>query len=111
MMFEVKSLWYDPPTMNLRYLPLGVEFELQAAYFDNVGNRFDAGPMNVQIRNSRCDLVRVKSGSSNSSVHISIKKPGHTVVKMWADGIKNTAFYVKIHAETCMKPVLVSRHT
>ncbi|XP_045469275.1 nuclear pore membrane glycoprotein 210 isoform X1 [Harmonia axyridis] len=106
MMFEVKSDWYSPATKNLRYLPGGVEFELQAAYYDNIGNKFDAGPVNVQIRNSRCDLVRVKTGSTNSSVHISTKKLGHTVLKMWADGIKNTAFYVKLHVELCIKPTL-----
>ncbi|KAL3288731.1 hypothetical protein HHI36_003166 [Cryptolaemus montrouzieri] len=104
MMGIIKSDWYSPPTRNLRYLSLGVEFEFHAAYYDHIGNKFDAGPSNVQIRSSRCDLVRVKAGSVNGSVHISTKKVGHTVLKLWADGIKNTACYVKLHVEQSIKP-------
>ncbi|KAK9877492.1 hypothetical protein WA026_018603 [Henosepilachna vigintioctopunctata] len=86
MMAEIKTNWQAPPTRNLRYLALG--------------------PHNVQIRNSRCDLMKIKTGSTNSTVYVSTKKPGHTMLKLWADGIQNTACYIKMRVESVIKPTL-----
>lgn len=106
MMADIKTDWFVEESRNLRFIPLGVQMELQATYYDMIGNKFDAGPSDVKVRTSRSDLVRVKRGSTNSSVFIITKKEGHTVLKLWSDGQYPTAYYLKLHFERCVKPVL-----
>lgn len=87
-------------------IPLGVEFELHATYHDNTGHQFTSGTAQLHVRTSRFDLARVKLGRDNSTLTVSIKKPGDTVLKVWADGVRKTADYVKLHVKQTVTPTI-----
>lgn len=104
MLMRINSKWQVPPPGPVMVIPLGAEFELRASYHDNTGVAFTAGTTELKLRTSRFDLVKVKLGSDNSSVTVSTKKPGTTIIKIWADGIRKTADYVKLHVEQVIEP-------
>lgn len=86
MNLNVLANWRIHSDSPLRTLPLGTEFQLRATYHDNLGNKFHAGPKELKVRPSRCDLVKVVESSDDASVWIYTKKPGNTMLKGWAEG-------------------------
>ncbi|VEN56349.1 unnamed protein product [Callosobruchus maculatus] len=89
-----------------RTLPLGTAFQLRATFHDNMGHRFNAGPKELKIRTSRCDLIKVTESHEEASAWIYTKKEGHTMIKAWAEGIQQTADYVKLNVEQAVRPIL-----
>lgn len=108
MSLKVRANWRVHSNTPLSYLPLGTEFTLKASFHDKVGNKFVTGPLDLKIRTSRCDLIKISDGPEVSSVQISTLKPGITLIKVWAEGIQKTASYVKLHVEQSVQPVIVS---
>ncbi|XP_066245926.1 nuclear pore membrane glycoprotein 210 [Euwallacea similis] len=106
MSLTIQAYWRISFNNPLRNVPLGTDFLLVAGYHDNVGNVFHAGPTSLKVRTSRSDLIKVQSFSENGTIWISTKKEGHTMLKVWADGIQKTTDYIKIHVEQSVKPVL-----
>ncbi|CAG9763709.1 unnamed protein product [Ceutorhynchus assimilis] len=106
MSLNIKASWRISFNNPIAILPLGTEFLLVATYHDNVGNVFHAGPTELKLRTSRLDLIKVTRFPENGSLWISTKKEGHTMLKVWADGIQKTTDYVKLHVEQSVKPVL-----
>lgn len=108
MMLTVMANWRIHLDSSLRVIPLGTEFELVANFYDNVGNKFNAGPQDVKVRTNRLDLVKIRQFNNNASIHVATKRAGHTVVKAWTDGVDNTADYLRMHVEEVVKPIVVS---
>lgn len=108
MMLEVKADWRIHLDSVLHVLPLGTGFEMIANFYDNIGNKFVAGPRQLKVRANRLDLIKVKVFSDNATVQVRTRRVGHTVIKAWTDGVDNTADYAMIHAEEVVKPVVVS---
>ncbi|KAJ8968307.1 hypothetical protein NQ314_002368 [Rhamnusium bicolor] len=106
MNINVIANWRIHSDSPLRTIPLGTEFQLRATFHDSQGNKFHAGPTDLKVRTSRCDLLKVVESPANASVWIYTKKPGNTMVKAWADGIQKTADYVKINVEQSVRPML-----
>lgn len=118
VLFKVKPIHYmvvnvfanwrvsEPSPINI--VPLGTEFELRATYHDNTGAQFIAGNKGLKLRSNRFELIRVRPGLDNSSVLISLKKPGYTLLKIWADGYQKTVEYIKLHVGQIFSPVVVS---
>lgn len=108
MLLNVVSNWQvlsDQPVISI---PLGTEFQLKATFHDNVGNVFTTSTTVLKVRSSRMDLVRIKPGVDNSTLTVSTKKPGVTVLKVWADEILKTADYVKLNVQQSALPTVVS---
>lgn len=61
-------------------------FRLKATFHDNIGNEFHAGPKKLQIRTSRCDLLKVAESDEDATIWIYTKAIGSTVIKGWAEG-------------------------
>lgn len=92
-------------------IPLGTEFQLKATFHDNVGNIFTStSTAMLKVRSSRMDLIRIKHGTDNTSLIISTKKEGSTVLKVWADELSKTADYIKLNCQQSAIPIVVS-HT
>lgn len=108
MLLSAVSNWQIQPEEPVITLPTGTEFELRATYHDNIGNVFTTSNAPLKTRSSRLDLVRVRPGTENSSVIISTRKPGYTVLKVWAEGIQKTADYVKLNVQHSTMPTVVS---
>lgn len=108
MMLNVLSNWRIRSNQPVAVVPLGTEFQLLATYHDNLGNKFTAGSAQLKVRSSRLDLVRIKQGEDNSSLIISTKRAGQTVLKVWADGVQKTADYVKLNVQQSIVPFVVS---
>ncbi|XP_050315586.1 nuclear pore membrane glycoprotein 210 [Anthonomus grandis grandis] len=106
MSLNIHAAWRISFNHPIATLPLGTDFMLVASYHDNVGNRFHAGPTDLKVRTSRCDLIKVTSFPENGTIWISTRKEGHTMLKVWADGIQKTTDYVKVHVEQSVKPIL-----
>ncbi|XP_970065.4 nuclear pore membrane glycoprotein 210 [Tribolium castaneum] len=106
MLLTVKANWRIHLDSSLQVIPLGTEFDLVANFYDIIGNKFNAGPRQVKVRANRLDLVKIKQYTSNATMTVATKKPGHTVIKAWTDGVDNTADYVKIHSKEVVKPVV-----
>ncbi|KAJ8925773.1 hypothetical protein NQ315_009621 [Exocentrus adspersus] len=106
MNLNVLANWRIHSDSPLRTIPLGTEFQLRATFHDNLGNRFHAGPKDLKVRPSRCDLIKVVESSDNASVWIYTKKAGNTMLKGWADGVQKTADYVKLKVEQSVRPML-----
>ncbi|XP_018577251.1 nuclear pore membrane glycoprotein 210 [Anoplophora glabripennis] len=106
MNLNVLANWRIHSDSPMRNIPLGTEFQLRATFHDNLGNKFQAGPKELKVRPSRCDLLKVVESSDNASVWIYTKKPGNTMLKGWAEGIQKTADYVKINVEQAVRPQL-----
>lgn len=64
----------------------GSEFQLKATFHDNIGNEFHAGPKDLKVKTSRCDLVKVSEGNEDATIWVYTKKAGTTMVKAWAEG-------------------------
>lgn len=108
MLLSVISNWQVMSDQPVISIPLGTEFQLKATFHDNVGNIFTTSTTVLKIRSSRMDLVRIKPGTDNSSLIVSTKKPGLTVLKVWADEIQKTADYVKLNVQQSALPAVVS---
>lgn len=108
MVLNVVANWMIQADVPSDVLPLGTEFKLRATYHDNTGHEFTAGTAQLHVRTSRFDLTRVKQGKNNSTIIVSIRKPGDTVLKVWADGIRKTADYIKLHVKQTVTPLVVS---
>ncbi|XP_076259039.1 nucleoporin 210 [Rhynchophorus ferrugineus] len=106
MALNVQASWRINFNNPITFVPLGTEFQLIAVYYDNIGNKFNAGPTELKFRTSRCDLLKVTSFSENGTLLVGTKKKGHTMIKVWADGIQKTATYMKIHVEQSVRPYL-----
>ncbi|XP_060536617.1 nuclear pore membrane glycoprotein 210 [Cylas formicarius] len=106
MNLNIHAYWRISFNNLITTIPLGTDFMLVASYHDNIGNTFHAGPTDLKIRTSRCDLMKVTQFPENGSIWISTKKPGHTMLKVWADGIQQTTDYLKINVEQSVKPLL-----
>ncbi|KAL1512846.1 hypothetical protein ABEB36_002363 [Hypothenemus hampei] len=106
MSLNIQAYWRISFNNPVTTVPLGTEFQLVASYHDNIGNVFQAGPTDLKVRTSRCDLIKVTSFPENGTILVNTKKEGHTMLKVWADGIQKTADYVKIHVEQSAKPSL-----
>lgn len=89
-------------------LPQGTQFELQVTYHDNTGMKFAAGTANVRIRTSRFDLTSVNMGYSNTSIIVSNKKEGLTMLKAWIEEGPKAVDYVALRVKQTIYPVLVS---
>ncbi|RZC37684.1 nuclear pore membrane glycoprotein 210, partial [Asbolus verrucosus] len=106
MLLTVMANWRIHLDSSLQVIPMGADFSLVANFYDNVGNRFNAGPRQVKVRSNRLDLVKIKQFPTNASLTVSTRKPGHTVIKGWTEGVDNTADYVRIHTEEVVKPIV-----
>ncbi|KRT81282.1 hypothetical protein AMK59_6258, partial [Oryctes borbonicus] len=106
MILNVEAKWMIRSDFPTDVVPLGAEFELRATYHDDTGHEFTAGTAQLHVRTSRFDLTKVKQGRNNSTLLVSIKKPGDTVLKVWADGVKKTADYIKIHVGQIVTPTV-----
>ncbi|ERL89556.1 hypothetical protein D910_06921, partial [Dendroctonus ponderosae] len=106
MSLNIQAHWRISFNNPIAIVPLGTDFLLVASYHDNIGNVFHAGPTDLKVRTSRCDLIKIISFPENGTLWVSTKKEGHTMLKVWADGIQKTSDYVKIHVEQSVKPVL-----
>ncbi|XP_057657575.1 nuclear pore membrane glycoprotein 210 [Diorhabda carinulata] len=104
----VTANWHIHSDSQLRTVPLGTEFMIRATFHDNVGNKFHAGPKELKIRTSRCDLLKIVESKEDASVIVYTKHSGSTMVKGWAEGIQQTADYMKIHVEQSVRPNLDS---
>lgn len=108
MLLNVVANWMIASDDPSDVVPLGAEFQLRATYHDNTGQEFTAGTAQLHVRTSRFDLTRVRQGKDNSTLIVSMKKPGDTVLKVWADGLKKTADYIKLHVKQTVTPSVVS---
>lgn len=108
MILSVVSNWLVQSAAQVTSVPLGTEFELRATYHDNTGNIFTAASAALKVRNNRMDLAWVKQGADNNSLIVLTKKPGNTVLKVWADGTQKTVDYVKLNVRQAIVPVVVS---
>lgn len=111
MMLNVVSNWIvtsKHPNEVMNIVPLGTEFKLVTSFHDNTGREFTAGAVLIKIRSSRFDLVKVRHGNDNTTFSLSIRRPGHTVIKAWSDSSQKAADYVKVHAEQTIIPIVVS---
>ncbi|GJQ66575.1 hypothetical protein Trydic_g4553 [Trypoxylus dichotomus] len=106
MILNVMANWMIRSDFPTDVVPLGAEFELRATYHDDTGHEFTAGTAQLHVRTSRFDLTKVKQGKNNSTLIISVKKPGDTVLKVWADGVKKTADYIKLHVGQIVTPTV-----
>ncbi|KAI4468828.1 nuclear pore membrane glycoprotein [Holotrichia oblita] len=104
MLLNVVANWMIRSDVPSDVIPLGAEFQLRATYHDSTGVEFTAGTSQLHVRTSRFDLTRVKQGKDNSTLILSMKKPGDTVLKVWADGLKKTADYIKLHVKQTVAP-------
>ncbi|CAH0550671.1 unnamed protein product [Brassicogethes aeneus] len=105
MTLKVRANWRVHSNTPLSYIPLGTVFTLKATFHDSIGNKFVTGPLDLKVRSSRCDLIRIAEGPEVSSVQISTVKPGVTMIKVWAEGVMNTASYIKLRVEQSVQPV------
>lgn len=87
-------------------IPVGTEFSLVSTYYDNSGREFTTGSIELRVRGSRFDLVRIRPGNDNSTFTVAIRKPGHTVIKSWAESDRKTADYVKLHTNQSITPLV-----
>lgn len=110
MMLQVKADWRIHLDSALQVIPVGTGFDIIAKFYDNIGNSFVAGPRQLKVRANRLDLVKIMVFSDNSTIQVRARRPGHTVIKAWTDGVDNTADYAMIHAEEVVKPVVVSKY-
>ena len=53
MSLSIVAEWRISFNHPIATVPLGAEFMLVASYFDNIGNRFHAGPTELKVRSSR----------------------------------------------------------
>ena len=107
MLLVVKANWRIHLDSSLQVIPLGTEFDLVPNFYDNIGNKFNAGPRQVKLRANRMDLIKIKQYMSNTTITVATKRQGHTVIKGWTDGVDNTADYLKIHCKEVIKPIVV----
>ncbi|CAH1116509.1 unnamed protein product [Phaedon cochleariae] len=106
MSLNVLANWRIHSDSPLRTVPLGTEFQVKATFHDNMGNMFQAGPKDLKVRTSRCDLIKLTDSTEDATIWIQTKKPGNTMLKAWADGISKTADYIKINVEQSVRPLL-----
>ncbi|KAJ8985936.1 hypothetical protein NQ317_010693 [Molorchus minor] len=105
MNLNVIANWRIHSDSPLRAVPLGTEFILKASFHDDLGNKFHAGPTELMVKTSRCDLIKVED-IGDASVKVYTKKPGNTMLKAWAEGIEKTTDYVRINVEQAVRPIL-----
>lgn len=105
MLLSINSNWMVKMSSPTVVVPLGTEFEIEATFYDNTGNEFLGSNIeNLQIISSRLDLVRIKRGNDNFTFHVSTRKVGVTVFKVWSEGVEKTADYLKLHVEQAIVP-------
>lgn len=108
MLLNVITDWQVLSDQPIVTIPLGTEFQLKATFHDNIGNIFTStSTAMLKIRTSRMDLVRIRPGVDNTTLIVSTKKSGFTVLKVWADEISKTADYVKLNVQQATVPVVV----
>lgn len=110
MLLNVIANWKVEVPPQLETLPLGTEFQLHVTYHDNTGAQFTAGTAELGIRSSRFDLAKIRAGVDNSTVFVALKKPGSTMIKVWADGYHKTADYVKLRVGPSLTPSVIYFH-
>ncbi|CAG9832673.1 unnamed protein product [Diabrotica balteata] len=108
MNLVVNANWRIHSDSPLRTVPLGTEFVLRATFHDDMGNTFNAGPKDLHLRTSRCDLIKIEKSNEDAAVIIQTKQAGSTVIKGWAEGIQQTADYLKVQAEQSVRPIFDS---
>ncbi|XP_028139589.1 nuclear pore membrane glycoprotein 210 [Diabrotica virgifera virgifera] len=108
MNLVVNANWRIHSDSPLRTVPLGTEFVLRATFHDDMGNTFNAGPKDLHLRTSRCDLLKIEKINGDAAVIIQTKQAGSTVIKGWAEGIQQTADYLKVQAEQSVRPIFDS---
>lgn len=109
LMLNVRAVWLVQAEEVLNVIPLGVEFEVKTTYHDNTGEEFLSGTVELKIRSSRFDLVRVKS-EENTTMVFSARKPGNAVMKVWAQKEQRNTDFIKMHIEQTVTP-FVERFT
>lgn len=107
MMLNVQTVWRIHSDEPVHVLPVGVEFEVKTTYHDSTGEEFLSGVVDLKMRSSRFDLVRVKNEQENTSMIFSARKPGNTVMKVWAEKDHRTADYIKMHIGQTIVPFVV----
>lgn len=108
MLLNVVADWQVLSDQPILGIPLGTEFQLKATFHDNVGNLFTSTSTAVlKVRSSRLDLVRIKPGMDNTTLIVSARREGSTVIKVWADEVPKTADYLKLNVQQSTLPIVV----
>ncbi|KAF5275204.1 hypothetical protein FQR65_LT04236 [Abscondita terminalis] len=104
MLLNVVSNWRVNAALPLDAIPLGTEFQVQAVYYDNSGAKFTAANLKLSTRSTRQDLVHVKPGYDNSSIIVSTKKSGDTILRGYTSGIYKNSDFIKLRVNSIMAP-------
>ncbi|KAF5274371.1 hypothetical protein FQA39_LY07251 [Lamprigera yunnana] len=104
MLLNVVTKWRVNAPVPIGVIPVGVEFLLQAMYYDNSGVKFTAANLKLKILGTRMDLIKIRPGSENSSVLVAIKKSGDTILQGFTNGIYRNSDFIKLHAASVLAP-------
>lgn len=102
---DLNANWRIKSSIPLHYVPLGSKFNLQLNYYDNLGNKFDAGPNDIKYQLNRDDLINIQSDSTQITIYT--KSVGTTLFKFILNDVQKSVFYLKIFVEQSIKPTLV----
>ncbi|XP_018333605.1 nuclear pore membrane glycoprotein 210 isoform X2 [Agrilus planipennis] len=106
MMLKADAKWKVKHSKMLSSIPLGSEFILRTHYYDSTGSKFTCGNLQLHVRNSRLDFVKVSPTCCNDSMLVSTRRKGNSVVKVWGEGYRRTADYIKLNVKQAITPTL-----
>ncbi|KAK5648429.1 hypothetical protein RI129_003321 [Pyrocoelia pectoralis] len=86
MLLDVTTNWQVKSLSPITVLPVGVKFQIQGHFYDNAGVKFTATNLKLNMRSA-----------DNSSVIISTKKTGNTILRGFTTGFYKTTDYIKLH--------------
>ncbi|XP_038053561.1 nuclear pore membrane glycoprotein 210-like [Patiria miniata] len=89
---------------KLAVFPVGIGLSFAVAFYDNVGERFQATNTVLEHRLSRFDLLRLQAGSDNGTF---VARPAHigsTIFKVWDKNSPWIEDYVNIPVGSVVQP-------
>ncbi|KAB0791745.1 hypothetical protein PPYR_03545 [Photinus pyralis] len=111
MLLDVTTNWRVKTVAPIPIIPLGTDFELHGHFYDNAGVKFSATNLKLGVRSTRSDLIGIRAGGDNSSVIISTKKSGDSILRGFTTGFYKNVDYIKLHVGETFSHVIDSLTT
>ncbi|KAK4884343.1 hypothetical protein RN001_000614 [Aquatica leii] len=104
MLLNAVANWRVNAALPVEALPLGTEFQIQATYYDNSGTQFAAANLKLSTRSTRHDLVHIRPGLDNTSILVSTKKSGDTILRGFTSGVYKNSDFIKLRVDSILTP-------
>ncbi|XP_022099452.1 nuclear pore membrane glycoprotein 210-like isoform X2 [Acanthaster planci] len=92
------------PGEKLAVFPVGITLSLAVAFYDNVGDQFQATNTVLEHRLSRFDLLRLQAGPDNGTFIAQAAHIGSTIFKVWDKNSPWIEDYVNIPVGSVVQP-------